>query len=84
MPGTAAFLAYAGRLQVRFILSEIHEREGRLKESLEAATKALTILHKFGGHADNIAIVRERIAPSPSGVAMNEPAPGQCAFLEPT
>jgi len=48
--------------QVWFILSEIHEREGRLKESLEFATKALTILHKLGGHADNIAIVRERIA----------------------
>jgi len=48
--------------QVWFILSEIHEREGRLKESLEAATKAHAILRKAGGHADNIAMVEERIA----------------------
>lgn len=48
--------------QAWFILSEIYEREGRPTESLRAATKALAILQKVGGHADNIAIVRERIA----------------------
>jgi tetratricopeptide (TPR) repeat protein len=48
--------------QVWFILSEIHEREGRLKESLEAVTKAHAVLQKAGGFADNIAMAKERIA----------------------
>lgn len=48
--------------QVWFILSEIHEREGQLKESLAAATKNLALLRKFGGLADNITIAEERIA----------------------
>lgn len=48
--------------QVWFILSEIHEREGRPKESLEAVTKAHAILQKAGGLADNIAMAKERIA----------------------
>lgn len=48
--------------QVWFILSEIHEREGQLKESLEAATKNLAVLRKFGGLADNITMAEERVA----------------------
>ncbi len=48
--------------QVWFVLSEIHEREGQLKESLVAATKNLAVLRKFGGLADNITIAEERIA----------------------
>lgn len=47
--------------QVWFILSEIHEREGQLLESLEAAKKTLAVLRKFGGHADNITMAEERI-----------------------
>lgn len=47
--------------QVWFILSEIHEREGQLKESLEAAKKTLALLRKYGGHADNITLAQERI-----------------------
>lgn len=48
--------------QVWFVLSEICERDGRIKESLSAAHKTLSILQKCGGHADNIAIVEDRIA----------------------
>ncbi len=48
--------------QVWFILSEIHEREGQLLKSLEAAKKNLAVLRKFGGLADNITMAEERIA----------------------
>lgn len=48
--------------QVWFVLSEIHEREGQLKESLEAATKNLAVLRKVGGLTDNITMAEERLA----------------------
>ena len=48
--------------QVWFVLSEIHEREGRLNESLQAAKNAHAILQKVGGRANTIAMVEERIA----------------------
>ncbi|MCR4298170.1 MAG: hypothetical protein NUV75_05360, partial [Gallionella sp.] len=48
--------------QVWFTLSEIYEREGQLEESLDAATKNLAILRKYGGLADNINMTEERIA----------------------
>jgi len=48
--------------QVWFVLSEILEREGQLKESLAAATKNLALLRKFGGLADNITMAEDRIA----------------------
>ena len=48
--------------QVWFILSEIHEWEGQLLKSLEAAKKNLAVLRKFGGLADNITMSEARIA----------------------
>jgi tetratricopeptide (TPR) repeat protein len=48
--------------QVWFVLSEIHEREGQLLKSLEAAKMSLAVLRKFGGLADNITMAEERIA----------------------
>ncbi|MSR08760.1 MAG: serine/threonine-protein kinase [Gammaproteobacteria bacterium] len=48
--------------QVWFMLSEIYERAGQFKESEQAARRGLALLRRVGGHADNIAMLEQRIA----------------------
>lgn len=48
--------------QFWFMLSEIHEREGQFKESLDCANRSLALIQKTGGHKENIDMLVDRIA----------------------